>query len=374
MIKFHVIQFQKFAFLLLCVTLCPWHTVVGQVKTINGVALSAREIDAFIVKEMESRKIPGLSLAIINDDSVVYQKGYGVKNAADNTPVDTTSLFEAASLSKPVFAYAFLKLVERGQVALDTPLYKYLENNDVKYDDRYKLITARMALSHTSGFPNWRWNNKDKRLDIKFTPGERFSYSGEGYKYLGQVMQQLTGKDPEEVVREEVFVPLGMEHSYFRWNDTVAALTTTGHNKKYQPREKWKPDSTWVSSGLHTTAGDYARFLLAIIENDGLSEATILTMLAPQIKFEKKKMFGDSDGWGLGFGVKNTPYGVKNTHFGVNDGFQCYMEVSKEKKMALVFFTNSDAGLKIADDVIEYVVVGKESAKQRSDRKKISMH
>src|SRR5207248_1472461 len=115
-----------------------------------------------------------------------------VKHAASKETVDMDTVFEAGSTSKPVFAYAVLKLCEKGVMNLDTPLTKYTSRRFLEADPRLELITARHVLSHTTGFQNWR--SKEEPLKIHFTPGEKWSYSGEGYGYLQSVVTQLTGK------------------------------------------------------------------------------------------------------------------------------------------------------------------------------------
>ena len=141
-----------------------------------------------------------MSVAVIKDSKVVYHRGLGVRNTLTQDPVTDDTVFEAASMTKPVCAYIVLRLVDRGVLMLDTPLYTYLPYEDIAYDDRYKLITARMILTHRSGFPNWR----NGKLDIKFTPGTEFSYSGEGFVYLGKVIEKLTGKKLVQLCQEEV--------------------------------------------------------------------------------------------------------------------------------------------------------------------------
>ena len=165
-------------------------------------------------------KIPGISLAVIKDSKVVFSRGFGLRNAQTREAVTEETVFEAASMTKPVFAYTVLRLVDRGVLTLDTPLFTYLPYEDIAYDERYKLITARMVLTHRTGFPNWRTG----RLELKFVPGTEVSYSGEGFVYLGKVVEKLTGKKLVDLCREEVFKPLGIEHASLIYNDDVGAL------------------------------------------------------------------------------------------------------------------------------------------------------
>ena len=195
------------------------------------------------------------------------------------------TVFRAASSSKPVFAYLVLRLADEGD--LDRPLHQYLGKPLPEYPDyadlaaepRYRAITARMALSHTTGFPSWRWQAKDKKLAILFDPGTRLSYSGEGYRYLQFVVESLTRKGLDELARDRVFVPLGMERSsYFlqpRFEGGIA-LYLAGIPPVF--REKIRTEANAAGS-LLTTAADYARFLLAAMDGKDLRRDTHAGML-----------------------------------------------------------------------------------------------
>src|SRR5262249_11610099 len=150
-----------------------------------------------IRKLMEEAKVPGLSIAIIQDAKVIWRQAFGGKDTRTKEPVDPDTLFEICSGSKPLFAYVVMKLCEKGVMDLDTPLTKYTPERFLKGDPRLDLITARHVLTHTSGFQNWR--SADDPLRIQFTPGERFSYSGEAHSYLQSVVTHLKGHVDREV-------------------------------------------------------------------------------------------------------------------------------------------------------------------------------
>jgi CubicO group peptidase (beta-lactamase class C family) len=137
----------------------------AQLQTLKGSKLSIENLDGVIKKQMDSLSLPGLSFALINNGKVVYHSSLGVSDMVTKKRVNANSLFEAASLSKTLFSYFVLKMVDQKVLNLDTPLYRYLPYPDIANDERYKLITARMILSHTSGFPNWRYADKrDEKL------------------------------------------------------------------------------------------------------------------------------------------------------------------------------------------------------------------
>ena len=164
---------------------------------------------------MEQATVPGLSAAMVGNGQTYWLHGFGVTNATSSEPVTPDTVFEAASLSKPVFAYAVLKLVDQGKLSLDTPLTAYLSKPYIEGDDRLAKITARFVLSHRTGFPNWRGDGNP--LTIRFTPGERFSYSGEGFVYLQRAVEQITGKPLNDFMTDAVFRPLGMASSSYIW-------------------------------------------------------------------------------------------------------------------------------------------------------------
>jgi len=164
----------------------------NKIKNLKAFDVPIDSINIFLKARMDSLNIPGLSIAIINNSKVVYRQTFGYANLEKKIPVTNKTIFEGASISKSVFAFFAMKHVEEGKLDLDKPLYEYLPYPDIEYDERYKKITARIVLSHRSGFPNWRENEKDKKLKIKFEPGTAYEYSGEGYQYLAMVLKHKT--------------------------------------------------------------------------------------------------------------------------------------------------------------------------------------
>jgi CubicO group peptidase (beta-lactamase class C family) len=281
--------------------------------------------------------------------------------------VDEHTRFSAASLSKTVFTYAVLKLVDQGKLDLDAPLSRYVKP-EVAGDPRVDRITARIALSHRTGFPNWR--PRGGALKIFFTPGERFSYSGEGIVYLQHAVEAIEGKPLEAVMRELVFQPLGMTESSYLWHPATAAVAATG----YDANGKAFPLSVTAdtvranaAASLNTTAHDYARFLEAVLTGRGLKPATLRAMETPQVAVDptctnclghapdslSKQVF-----WGLGWGIEQTPSGRYLWHWGDNGVFMAYVVANPADSSAVVMFDNSDSGLSIAPTVVRTVMGG----------------
>jgi CubicO group peptidase (beta-lactamase class C family) len=323
-------------------------------------------LERSIPRLMEAGNVPGLSIALIRDAELVWHKGFGVRNTATKSPVTDDTVFEAASLSKPVFAYAVLKLVDSGDLDLDTPFTKYLPGSyDVGDDLRLSQITARHVLSHTTGFPNWRPRG-DTTLKIHFTPGERFSYSGEGYVYLSKVVTHLTSEKFDAFMKRMVFDPLGMRSSSYVWQDHYDALKIFNHNLLGEPTGQKRVTEASAASSLNTTARDYGLFMAALLKGTGLKKETARLMLTPQVKVGRGRDTTNrpagprspSISWGLGWGLQSTADGTSLWHWGDNVDNKSYVVVFDKQKMGIVVFTNSINGLSIIHEVIEQSVGG----------------
>lgn len=313
---------------------------------------------------LDSANIPGFSLAVIADGKVIYSQAYGVKHAQTKAPLQLNTVFEAASLSKPVFAYACLKFVEEGLLNLDKPLYQYLPYEDIQRDNRYKRITARMILSHSSGFPNWRNNDS---LRINFEPGHKFSYSGEGYVYLQKVIEKISGQPLNEIITQKVLYPLGMVNSSFVWKKAFDSDYASPHDMFGNPMAKDKYAQANAASSLYTTAQDYTKFIAALLNEVGLTKQSIETMLASQIQVpenrsEPSSPLSTSVSWGLGVGLQETSEGKAFWHWGDNYNYRCYVVAYQKEKLGVVYFTNSYNGLSIAKEVVQRTIGGEQPA------------
>jgi CubicO group peptidase (beta-lactamase class C family) len=316
-------------------------------------------LQADLPELMRQSDVPGVAIAVLEHGRTAWLAGYGVKNVRTNAPVDENTVFEAASLSKPVFAYAVLKLVEQGKLGLDLPLTSYLPKPYLEGDDRLAKITARIVLSHRTGFRNWRGDGNP--LEIYFTPGERFSYSGEGYVYLQRAVEQISGKPLNEVMIDLVFAPLGMASSSYVWRPDFDVRAATGHDSDGTPQELRKPEEAGAASTLNTTAHDYALFLAAIVSGRGLRPTTLRQMESPEIAVDPSctnctgrapKELSRTVFWGLGWGIARSGKGRSLWHWGDNGSFKCFALADPRRKSGLVMFTNSENGLAIASAVV----------------------
>ncbi len=236
---------------------------------------------------MNSIGIPGMSIAIINDAKIVYHNVFGVANTETKEKVTDSSLFECASISKPVFAYFVMLQAERGLIDLDKPLYEYYPYKDIAYDERYKQITARMVLCHTSGLPNWRKDEYSDSLSFDFNPGEKFGYSGEGYQYLMMTLKKIRNVDDaglDSIFNAEIVQPIGAEHMYYYWNEYTKLHKVWGHNNNHPTNNgpQTLPGIAPVfgaAFSLHTESFDYAKFICSIMKNEILKPETKAEML-----------------------------------------------------------------------------------------------
>jgi CubicO group peptidase (beta-lactamase class C family) len=326
------------------------------------------DLEKQIPKLMEETTVPGVSLAIVKGGKLLWRRGIGVQDSASGIPVDHDTIFEAASMSKPVFAYAVMKLCEKGVLDLDTPLTRYTPERFLEGDARLELITARRVLSHTSGFQNWR--SEKEPLRIHFTPGDKYLYSGEGYNYLQSVVTRLTGhvnpkacgryeggvvvcaSDIETYMKSNVFAPFRMASSGYVWKGAFEKRMARPHDREGKPLVKKKTTATdaarYGSSGaLFTTPTDYARFLIEVIDPKPsdrfrLNLASVKEMLRPQVQVESNDEY--SIAWALGWRIAHTKNGDLFSHGGDNTGFHSIAEASMARKAAFVIMTNSDNG------------------------------
>jgi CubicO group peptidase (beta-lactamase class C family) len=323
------------------------------------------ELDRAIPDLMKKASIPGLSIAHIRDGRLLWSKGFGVKDARTGEPVTEETIFEAASLTKPFFAYAAMKLVESGKLDLDRPLLAYvppdyLEKRYVGHSLNlegfragwFRRITARMVLSHSSGLPH---GDPRTPLPVFFEPGTEYRYSADGYLYLQRVMEYLMGKPLEVIMKEMALDPLGMTASSLVWEERYEKEAAVGHNVLGETDGKHrKRTEAHAGATLYTTAKDYAQFVIAVMNDSGLKPETIREMLKPQIDVSQDVF------WGIGFGLEQTPNGDAFWQWGDYGIFRNYVVGYKEQKIGLVYLTNSYNGLSIGRDLVQAAIGGGE--------------
>jgi CubicO group peptidase (beta-lactamase class C family) len=299
--------------------------------------------------------VPGVAVAIAERDGRCMQTFCaGVTSTSRNAQaINPDTVFEAASLSKPCFALAVLRLVDSGHLALDEPLSSYFPSVG---DERRGLrqITARHALSHSSGLPNL--SSDDRPIRAWFPPGERFSYSGEGFVYLQKCVEHITRQPLDAVMRRLVFDPLSMTRSDYVWREDFAPNFAAPHDGELRLQPKSQPSNANAASSLHTTVTDFAAFLAAVLSGDLLKPPTVDLWLSPSVYVplravesldpEANPETNPHVAWGLGWGLE--PGGGTFFQWGANDGFRAFTMGSVRAKTAVVALTNGDAGLRLA--------------------------
>src|SRR5215831_16090563 len=209
------------------------------VKRLDGSNITRAEIDANVERLMRAAEVTGVSVAILNDGKVAYLKTYGVRDKEKNLPLTEDSVMTGASFTKAAFAYMVMQLVQEKVLDLDKPIYQYLPKPLPEYpdyqplanDSRYKQITARMLLSHTSGFANLRFLGPDRKLKIHFQPGSKYAYSGEGILLLQLVVEAITKQPLTALMQTRVFKPLGMSRTSMIWEDRFESDFANGYDE-----------------------------------------------------------------------------------------------------------------------------------------------
>jgi CubicO group peptidase (beta-lactamase class C family) len=342
---------------------------------------------------MRLASVPGVSLAAIGR-ATVTARGFGVARAGGTEVVNADTVFEAASLSKPLFAYLVLRLAADGVIDLDRPLGEYVPLPNPS-DAAARPITARHVLSHTSGWRNWRIA-RDHVLTADFTPGTRFSYSGEGYYFLQRVVERVTGRGILRLTRERVFEPLGMRRSAYMSRPDLEVNRAEPHSNRGVPLESFntrvsrgmrefaattsKSMDDWthedaeraapgvnkdnpvfpnfllpnVAGSLLTTANDYSLFLRHLLGVSGAAaggRAVLDRMLAPQVTIN------EAIRWGLGVGLQSPGAGRADQfwHWGDSGGVKAFVLGDLAAATAVVVFTNGNSGRAVYERVVRAV-------------------
>ena len=366
---------------------------VALADTVSGAGAGierpgARFLQARLAALLDVTAVPGFAVGVMRDGRLIWERYQGVMEAGTKRPVHAQTLFPAASLGKPVFAYAALRLAEQGRLDLDRPLKAYVPDH-APADPRGDKITARHVLSHSSGLRNWR-NAADQLLVPEFDPGTRFQYSGEGFYYLQRAVEQIAGCAIQAFMEEAVFQRLEMSSSSYAWRPDTDERLWLGHNRGVVSRgsrdfalrlfayaeKQRKPMSAFthedlvnaigalqpappplpnffptnVAASLMTTLQDYARFVGRILAPGRapgeLSAAMRGQMLAPAVRINHALA------WGLGWGIETMSGSEYLWHWGDNGTFKNFVLAHLPSRSAIIVFTNAAQGMRLAEGIV----------------------
>jgi CubicO group peptidase (beta-lactamase class C family) len=311
----------------------------------------------FIPALLEKGRVPGLQIALIRDGKVVWHQSFGVRNVKTGEPVTEETIFEAASLTKPFFAYYIMKLVDEGTLDLDKPLMSYLPKENIEKElghpldaegfrrDWFEKITPRHILSHSGGMPH---GEREKVYPLFFEPGTKWKYSADGYGFLQKAVEHLKGDRLENLMKREVLDPLGMKRSYLVWKDEYEKTMANGHGFFLKPGDFRRRKEAHAGATLYTTAEEYAKFVCAVLNGRVLRRETLKDMLTSQVDMNKEMGLG----WSLGFGTQQDANGPAFWQWGDYGIFRNYIIGYPGEKAAVVYLTNSFYGLSICQDII----------------------
>ncbi|MBC8025382.1 MAG: beta-lactamase family protein [Steroidobacteraceae bacterium] len=334
---------------------------------LDGAKLTAEAIDREVNALMSTAEVVGLQLALIHDGRVSYENVYGLRDAARKLPMTRVTVTYGASLTKAAFAYLVMQLVDEKRIDLDTPIADYLPKPLPEYrryaelgrDARWRQLTMRMLLSHTTGFANFRFLEPDKKLKFHRDPGLRYGYSGEGIVLAQFVLETGLGIDVGTEMQKRIFDRFGMKRSSMTWRADFAANYAENHqlDGKPYPHRRW--EAAGAAGSLDTTAVDYAAFLAAVVRGEGLSEKAKAEMIRRQIDIDSERQFPTLTeartgrwkpiqlGYGLGWGVFETPYGHAFFKEGHDEGTANYVLCVQPRQACIVMLANDVRAEKI---------------------------
>lgn len=332
-----------------------------------------KTLDAEAARLMAVGKIPGLAFAVIEHGKVTHVSAQGWRNVEKKLPLTPDTIMYAASITKATFADYVLMLVDDGKLDLDTPIKAYLpkplpdypQYADLAKDPRWEQITPRMLMTHTAGFPNFRWLNADEKLDIKTTPGTRFLYSGEGINLMQFVIEQGLGLKVGDEMNRRIFTPLGMTRSSMSWRPDFAANLADGYHEDGKFEEHDERSNVKAAGSLDTTITDLARLAAALVSGQGLSAKAKAERVKPSFPIVNAHQFPPSLtddnpdnakiglAAGIGVVVFDGPQGHAFFKGGHNDITDNMMVCVERGERCVVILTNNGVGARIVPPLVK---------------------
>jgi CubicO group peptidase (beta-lactamase class C family) len=304
---------------------------------------------------LEENHVPSVSIAQIKDGKIVAVHAYGRQDAT--TMATPRTLYNIASLTKPITAQVAMRLLSQGAFTLDEPMAPVWTDPDIADDERRNLLTPRMALTHQTGFANWRSMTNGK-LMFTFQPGTRYGYSGEGFEYLARFMEKKTGSPLDVNAKTLVFDPLGMHETAFTRQEWFAGRVASPADEKGNWMTQHFAERPISADMVYTTAQDYALLLLAVIRNTGISPQIarerdkVQITLKPMCSQIPAGLCPDDLGSGLSWQVLRFGETTVLIHTGHDPGLYTFAYVSPNRQSGAVILTNGENGKKLVPAIL----------------------
>jgi CubicO group peptidase (beta-lactamase class C family) len=277
---------------------------LSTIPAASGAAVTPHLLDAHVRQAMAATGAKGIAVAVLNGGKVTHVNSWGVRNGAGD-PLKTDTVMYGASLTKTVFAYTVMQLAEEGVISLDTPIAEYLAKplpdypdeekyapwSHLKADERWRKLTPRILLTHSSGFANFAFVEPDGRLRFHFEPGDRYAYSGEGLILLQFVLERGLGLDLGAEMQRRVFDRFSMPNTSMIWRPDFARNLADGWDDQGRIEPHDERSKVRAAGSMDTTIVDFAHFAAALIGGDGISPASHAEMLRPQLAIGSKTQF-----------------------------------------------------------------------------------
>lgn len=311
-----------------------------------------REIPLLLTEDA----IASASLAVIKDGRIAFTAAYGLQSPG--VPATNATLYNIASLTKPLTAEVVLRLASKGEISLDEPMFHFWVDPDLARDERSKRITPRLALSHRTGLPNWR--DPKTGLTFEHEPGTKWDYSGEGYQYVARFAEKKTGKSFEALAQALLFEPQGMTSTSYKgepWFKGRVAVPTDRLGKASTPTIGTHSNAADL---VYATPRDYAAFMVGVLDDRGLSpdiarerDSIEVSMMEVVCQGVKAASCPPAVGFGLGWQMLAFKDGTLMMHTGKDDGVFTFAYLNRATRDGTVIFTNSDNGYKIILPILE---------------------
>ena len=321
----------------------------------EATAATSQATEKSIGSLLADLQIPSVSFAQIRAGRIVRVEAYGTQG--NGVPASPSTLYNIASLTKPLTAEVVLRLASLGKLSLDEPMDSEWIDPDLASDPRHKKLTPRLALAHRTGLPNWR---PSTGLAFAQDPGGAWSYSGEGFQYVARFIEGRTHTSLDRLAARYVFGPLGMEDTSYVGKPWFDGRIAVPHDAAGKPLKPVIADRANAADLVYTTPRDYARFMLGVLRDKGLSRTIAKERWTSQASLMKIACQGrhaatcpQNVGFGLGWQLLEFDHDRIVMHTGKDDGVFTFVYLNQTTRDGVVIFTNGDAGYKIVLPILE---------------------